>query len=350
MNQYMNMAMDLALMVDGQTGQNPPVGAIIVKDGRVIGLGAHLKQGDLHAERQALENCQEQAYGADMYVSLEPCSHHGTTPPCTDAIIEAGIDTVYYAFEDINPDVFGHQVLNDHGISTELMTHPDAEELYRPFTTRITEGRPFVTVKCAMSLDGKLAMPDGQSHWVSNEASRQDVHQLRHLHEAILIGGHTLETDNPRLTTRLEMDSRDPVPVVLLGSQALIGDMNILKHPHRPIIFTNNKDNLNYDHVCDIHYGDFSPEDVMQTLSSYKIASVLVEGGSNTITRFLDAYIYDNLIIYIAPKIFGYSEYQLYDSVIQNTDDSIQLTLHDVEKLGSDIKLTYRRASLCSQV
>lgn len=342
------MAMNLAEMAADQTAKNPPVGAVIVKDGRVIGYGAHLKAGDLHAERAALNNCTEPASGADMYVTLEPCSHHGKTPPCTDAIIEAGIKHVYYANRDSNDKVDGLTVLNNHGIETTYIEHPRSVELYRSFNIQIVKNRPSITLKSAMSLDGKIAFGNGDSHWVSNEHSRYDVHQLRQAHDGILIGAHTLLYDNPRLTTRLSNNDKHPVPIILLGSQKLQADMNIFKHPHQPIIFTSNEENLQFEHNCKIFFGNYDLNQILHILYENNIASLLVEGGSSILTQFINEKLFDDLIIYIAPKIFGYSQYQIYKDVRLKQDD-LNLVLHHVEKLESDIKIIYRRTPACLQ-
>ena len=346
MNTYMNMAVNMANMAAGQTAVNPPVGAVIVKDGRVIGYGAHLKAGDLHAERAALKNCTESVRGGDIYVTLEPCSHYGRTPPCTEALIEAGIKRVFYAQKDTNDKVDGLSVLNNQGIETIHLPNSAIDELYRPFKIQLRNQRPFITLKGAMSLDGKIAHHNGDSHWVSNEYSRRDVHKLRHIHDGILIGGQTLLNDNPHLTTRLTDNNKHPVPVILLGSKQLNSDMNIFKHPHKPVIFTNNEENALFKDRAHIYFGNYKLTEILHILYEADIASLLVEGGSSVHTQFLNENLFDDLIIYIAPKIFGYSEYQLHRGDSGHLDE---LMLHHVEKLESDIKLTYRRTPACLQ-
>lgn len=346
MNRYMNMAVNMANMAGGQTAVNPPVGAVIVKDGRVIGYGTHLKAGELHAERAALNSCSESATGSDIYVTLEPCSHHGKTLPCTDAIIEAGIKRVYYAYRDTNDKVDGLKVLNSHGIETIHLNNNKVDELYRPFNIQLANKRPFITLKSAMSLDGKIAQRNGDSHWVSNDESRRDVHNLRQHHDGILIGAHTLLNDNPHLTTRLSENDKHPVPVILLGSQTLREDMNIFNHPHKPIIFTSNEDNVQFKDCAKIFFGNYNLTEILHILYEENIAALLVEGGSSIHTQFLNEKLFDDLIIYIAPKIFGYSEYQLHQG---DPKSQLDLILHHVEKLESDIKLTYRRTPACLQ-
>lgn len=346
MNTYMNMALNMAKVAAGQTAVNPPVGAVIVKEGRVIGYGAHLKAGELHAERAALKSCTESARGADIYVTLEPCSHHGKTPPCTEALIEAGVKRVFYAFRDTNDNVDGLTVLNSHGIETIHLPNNEITELYRSFNIQLRNQRPFITLKGAMSLDGKIAHQNGNSHWVSNKHSRRDVHKLRHIHDGILIGAHTLLNDNPHLTTRLTDNDKHPVPVILLGSQQLNENMNIFKHPHKPVIFTSNEENEVFKDRAHIHFGNYKLTEILHILYEADIGSLLVEGGSSIHTQFLNENLFDDLIIYIAPKIFGYSEYQLHQGDPQS---QLELILHHVEKLESDIKLTYRRTPACLQ-
>lgn len=348
MNHYMKMAIDLAKMVDGQTGKNPPVGAVIVKGGRMIGMGAHLKQGEAHAEVMALENCIESPADADIYVSLEPCNHHGKTPPCVDRLIEAGIHHVYYGFKDVSLSGDSSRKLNAHGIGSTLIECPGTAELYKSFLVKKEESRPWITVKCAMSLDGKLALNTGANHWISNEKSRTDTHYLRHSHDGIMIGGGTLLNDNPALTTRLSANYSHATPIVLLGSKLLTEDMQILKHPLKPIIFTHNEENLKFNDSCCIHFGKSTMKEVLSQIYEDDISSVLVEGGTDILSQCLHAQLFDDLIIYIAPKIFGYSEYQLYNKEIHDVSQ-LKLELHNVEKLDSDIKLAYRRTALCLQ-
>ncbi|WP_411843481.1 bifunctional diaminohydroxyphosphoribosylaminopyrimidine deaminase/5-amino-6-(5-phosphoribosylamino)uracil reductase RibD [Salinicoccus sp. HZC-1] len=344
MNRYMKMALELAKMTDGQTGKNPPVGAVIVKDGSIIGMGAHLGYGQPHAERQALASCSEDPAGADIYVTLEPCSHHGKTPPCTDAIIEAGIRYVYYAEQDLNPKVSGHDVLKAAGVNVEHMPNDAAQELYRAFFSHLMRKRPNVTLKCAMSVDGRLALDDGTSKWITGEAARADVHNARHVHEAILVGGHTLLNDDPRLTTRIEGGGRSPRPVVLLGKGKLRQDLAIFSHPRRPVIYTTNKDNLEFEDRCDIKIGDWSLQAVLDDLYGMKLTSLFVEGGASVLTSFIKEKLYDQIFIYVAPKIFGESRHALYREKIFSMEEAVQLRLVDVEKLGPDLKITYGKA------
>ncbi len=344
MSIYMDKAVASASIAGGQTEKNPTVGAIIVKDGVVIGLGSHLLMGTEHAEVQAIQSCIEDPSGADIYVTLEPCSHHGKTPPCTEAIIDAGIKRVYYAVKDENPKVSGHTVLEENGVAAVHQPHEKAGEMYEDFFNHLSRQRPNVTLKSAISLDGKLALDDGTSKWVTNSESRKDVQHLRHNHDAILTGGGTLLGDNPRLTARIDGGGNHPRPVILLGSGLLKDDLEIETHPKKPVIFTNNSDNNKFNQKYHIEYGKFSNGEILDILyRDYDISSVLVEGGSKIQTAFIKEKLYDQIIIYIAPKLFGRSKHELFQSSFTAMNEVIHLKLTDVEKLQSDLKLTYRR-------
>lgn len=344
MSIYMEKAIAAANIASGQTEKNPTVGAIIVKDGVVIGMGSHLLMGTDHAEVQAIKSSIKDLAGADLYVTLEPCSHHGKTPPCTEAIINAGIKRVFYAVKDKNPKVSGHAVLEENGVSVAHQPHEKATELYEEFFSHLSAQRPNVTLKGAMSLDGKLALDDGTSKWITNAESRSDVQHLRHNHDAILIGGGTLLSDNPRLTARIDGDGNHPRPVILLGSRSLKDGLEIEAHPDTPIVFTTNNENKKFNEKYDIEYGQFSNDEVLDILyRNYDISSVLVEGGAKTQTAFIKEELYDQIIIYVAPKLFGKSKHELFQSSFSTMDEIIHLKLTDVEKLQSDLKLTYRR-------
>lgn len=344
MNIYMEKAIAAASIAGGQTEKNPTVGAVIVKDGVVIGMGSHLLMGTDHAEVQAIKSCIDDPAGADIYVTLEPCSHHGKTPPCTTAIINAGIKRVFYAVRDENPKVTGHSVLEKNGVTAIHTPHEKAEKIYERFFNHLSAGRPNVTLKSAVSLDGKLAMDDGTSKWITNSESRRDVHHLRHDHDAILIGGGTLLNDNPRLTARIEGGGNHPRPVILSGSGKLKEGLEIEEHPKKPVVFTNNSENEKFNHQYHIEYGQFSNAEILEILyRDYDISSVLVEGGAKTHTAFIKEKLYDQIIIYIAPKLFGKSKHELFQTSFSTMDEIIHLKLTDVEKLQSDLKLTYRR-------
>lgn len=340
----MSMAFELARMTVGQTGRNPAVGAVIVKEGKVIGMGAHLGYGKPHAERQALASCNESPEGADLYVTLEPCSHYGKTPPCTEAIIEAGIGRVFYAAKDLNPKVSGHQILLGAGVHVAHTPETAIDKFYASFFRHLASSRPNVTLKCAVSLDGRLALDDGTSTWITGESARSDVHHERHQHDAILVGGGTLVHDDPKLTARIDGGGDSPVPVVLLGHHELSDSQLILNHPKRPIIYTTNEANLKHNENCDIKFGEWTLDAILDDLYVQGISSLFVEGGATVLTSFIKQQLYDRILIYVAPKIFGESRHTLYKEQLSSMEESVQLELIDVEKLGSDLKLTYGKA------
>ena len=217
-------AVELACRAQGRTSPNPLVGAVLVKDGCIVGEGFHRRAGAPHAEAEALRAAGDATQGATVYATLEPCSHHGRTPPCSDALIEAGVAEVYSACEDPDPRVNGggHARLRAAGIQVHTgMCGDQAREINRPFFKYISCGRPWVTAKFAMSLDGKLATRRGESQWITGEAARMRGHELRNMADAVLVGAGTALADDPRLNTRLpkyERDKRNPLRIVVDSS------------------------------------------------------------------------------------------------------------------------------------
>ncbi len=217
-------ALELACRAQGRTSPNPLVGAILVKDGCIVGEGFHRRAGAPHAETEALRTAGEAARGATAFVTLEPCAHHGRTPPCADALIAAGVAQVYSAGEDPNPHVNGggHARLRAAGIHVQVgLCAEQAQEINRPFFKYVACGRPWVIAKFAMSLDGKMATHRGESQWITGEAARRRGHQLRNMADAVLVGAGTALADDPRLTTRLpksEGDLRNPLRILVDSS------------------------------------------------------------------------------------------------------------------------------------
>lgn len=215
---HMRRAFELARRAEGRTSPNPMVGAVLVKDGLVVGEGWHQRAGEAHAEIHALARAGESAREATLYVSLEPCAVHNRTPPCTDALLAAGVAEVFYGTLDPNPKTRGkgHAQLEAAGVRVHAgLCEAEARELIRPFAKHVATGRPLVTAKFAMSLDGKIATREGDSRWISNEASRERVHRLRNVTDALLVGVDTILQDNPQLTTRLpEGGGHHPLRVI----------------------------------------------------------------------------------------------------------------------------------------
>ncbi|WP_305768820.1 bifunctional diaminohydroxyphosphoribosylaminopyrimidine deaminase/5-amino-6-(5-phosphoribosylamino)uracil reductase RibD [Candidatus Epulonipiscium viviparus] len=315
---YMQIALDLAKQGIGSVNPNPLVGAVIVQDGNIIGSGYHEKYGQPHAERNALHNCTASPIGSTMYVTLEPCCHHGKTPPCTDAIIESGIKRVVVATLDPNAKVSGNgiKLLQDAGIDVTIgILEQDCIAINKIFFHYIRTNTPYVLMKYAMTLDGKISTSAGLSKWITNDKSRHNVHQTRNHYLAIMVGVGTVIADNPDLTCRLDggrnpirviCDSnlRTPVDSKIMASasniQTIIATTNIETSTHKPyldrgveIIVTPRQDDK-----VDLRA-------LMKILGNKGIDSILLEGGGKLNFAALDSEIVNKIHCYIAPKIFG---------------------------------------------
>lgn len=319
---YMRHALALARRAEGRTSPNPMVGAVIVKDGRIISEGYHHQAGQSHAEIEALHAAGDSACGAAIYVNLEPCAHHGRTPPCTNAIIAAGLAEVYYAIGDPNPRVNGkgHAQIEAAGINVHRgLCEKEAHELNRPFFKHVTTGKPFVTAKFAMSLDGKIATRTGDSHWITNSTSRQRCHQLRNVTDVILVGAGTVLVDDPQLTTRLDSDDiHHPVRIVADSSGRVPLSAKLFNPtlPGQTIVATT-------DAALPAHCAELSgrgvevwrlPSDVQGRVSLTALLdeigrrgmlSLLVEGGSELLGTFFAEQLVDRVWAFIAPVIIG---------------------------------------------
>lgn len=346
MSQYLNYAIQLAQMVEGQTGLNPPVGAVVVNQGRIVGVGAHLRQGDKHAEVQALDMAQENARGGTIYISLEPCTHFGSTPPCVNKIIDAGIKRVIYAVKDTTLPSNGDDILQEAGIDAEFRHQPDAENLYKDFFITKRQSVPLVTVKVSCSLDGKQATDTGESKWITNKTVKKDVFTLRHNHDAVLTGSGTLNADNPQYTTRIE-EGKNPIKVILSKNGNLDFNLDIFKNANTPIwIYTQNEDlTTDIEQVEIIHLTNCSIENIMKNLYQKGIGRLLVEAGPTITSEFLRSNYTNKLIIYYAPKIIGGTgKYQFFQ-----TDHTIELSevpqfeIVDSQMLEQNLKLELRK-------
>ncbi len=320
-HKYMQRALELASQARGRTSPNPLVGAVIVKDGRIIGEGYHQKAGTPHAEIHALKAAGHEAWGASLYVSLEPCCHHGRTPPCTEAIIKAGIKRVVIAVLDPNPKVAGKgaEILLEAGIETRVgVLEEAAVQLNEVFFKYIESGMPFVSIKTAMTLDGKIAASSGDSKWVTGADARKYVHHLRNTYDAILVGIGTVLADNPHLNTRLDEEiSRDPVRIVIDSNLDLPLDSIIARSSrHQPtIIFCGiNSDEKRAQHLnalgieiikLELEEDKVPLSEAMSILADREITSVLIEGGAEINASFIQQGLVNKLYWFIAPKIIG---------------------------------------------
>jgi diaminohydroxyphosphoribosylaminopyrimidine deaminase / 5-amino-6-(5-phosphoribosylamino)uracil reductase len=326
---HMRRAFALARRAEGRTSPNPMVGAVIVKDGRVIGEGYHRRAGEPHAELEALRDAGDSARGATMYVTLEPCGHYGRTPPCVDAIVAAGVAEVYYAVVDPNPLVNGkaHAQLEAAGVVAHRgLLEDEALELNRPFFKHVTTGRPLVTAKFAMSLDGKIATRAGDSRWISNEASRQRTHELRNVTDAILIGAGTALADNPRLTTRLSplyaregpADVRHPLRIVAdsRGRSPLLAGIFDPALPGKTVLATTAAAPGAYCAELTARgveiwtlpadeNGRVSLPALLDEIGRRGMLTLLVEGGSDLLGAFFAESLVDRVWAFIAPLVIG---------------------------------------------
>lgn len=314
----MRRALDLAKRGAGRVSPNPMVGCVIVKDGRIIGEGWHEQCGGLHAERNALKNCTEDPAGADLYVTLEPCCHWGRTPPCTDAIVEHKIGRVWVGCLDPNPLVAGKgaQILRDAGIPVETgICETECHRLNEVFLHYITHKTPFVVLKYAMTLDGKIAAFNGDSRWVTGKAARAHVHETRNRLTGIMVGVGTVLADDPLLTCRTE-GGRSPVRIICDSHARTPLDSQILRTAREvPTILAVAEQNERTAALAaagaDIllckadAQGRVSLSDLMEQLGARQIDSILLEGGAALAFSALDAGIVRKVQAYIAPKLIG---------------------------------------------
>lgn len=317
---FMQAALDLAHRGEGRTAPNPPVGAVVVKDGQIVGRGFHPKAGEPHAEIFALRDAAEQARGATIYVTLEPCSHHGKTPPCADALIAAGVASVVVGAVDPNPTVAGRgiQKLRDAGIKVEVgILGDECQRLIAPFKKHILTGLPFTIYKTAMTLDGHTATNSGDSRWISGEESRLWVHRLRHRVDAIMVGSGTVYSDDPQLTTRLpEGGGRDPLRVVVDSKLKIDPACRMLTQQSAATTLiattSQNKEKAamleaaGAEVICFSSDNDKVPlKQLWQELGQRNIQQLLLEGGAGLATAAMGDELVDQLVVFVAPKIVG---------------------------------------------
>jgi diaminohydroxyphosphoribosylaminopyrimidine deaminase/5-amino-6-(5-phosphoribosylamino)uracil reductase len=310
---YMERALALAERGRGRTTPNPMVGCVVVRDDEIIGEGFHERAGEPHAEVNALRHAGEVS-GATVYVTLEPCAHHGKTPPCVDLLTERKPRRVVAAMEDPNPKVSGQgfAALRDAGVEVEVgLMEDEARRLNEAFIKHVATGLPFVIAKCAMSLDGKIATRTGDSKWVTGEAARLHVHRLRNEVDAILVGSRTVMLDDPSLTTRLpEGESRDPVRVILDADEYLLPDRRVFHLDSAAptwVAVPEGRGAEGADIVIPVPRGAGGLDlwALMRELGRRDIATVLIEGGGTTLASAFEAGIVDKVMFFVAPKIVG---------------------------------------------
>lgn len=354
--QYMKRAIELAELGRGYTSPNPMVGCVVVKDGRVISEGYHERCGEFHAERNALLRCAEDPEGADLYVTLEPCCHYGKTPPCTEIIIEKKIARVFIGSLDPNPLVAGKgmKILNEHGIQTESgILEKECLKLNEIFFHYITTKTPFVLSKFAMSLDGKIACPGGDSKWVTGEEARAEVHSLRKYYSGIMVGIGTVLADDPMLNCRIE-EGVDPVRIVCDSRLRIPLESRILQTARRiPTIIAASKDHENPEKETKIR--ELGAEvvrtsketkvdlnELMKILGEKGIDSILLEGGGTLNAEAFRAGIVNKVQAYIAGKIIGgeTARTPVEGEGASCMKEAIRLKETEVRKIGEDIRVT----------
>ncbi len=347
--QYMKMALNLAKRGAPRAFPNPLVGSVIVKDGRIIGKGFHRCCGENHAEINAVENATEPVRGATIYINLEPCSHYGKTPPCVDRLIREKPARVVIGTADPNPLVSGQGIaaLKRHGIETRIgVLEQQCREINEVFFKYIRTRLPFVTLKFAQSLDGKIATATGHSRWISSESSRVFAHRLRSLHDAILVGSGTVLKDDPELTCRL-VRGRDPLRVVLDSKLKIPLKARILKQQDRAktLLFTaegcdKKKRAALADREIEVKVAGEREVDlqaVLRELGKRQVSSLLVEGGAGVLTSFIREGLADRLIAISAPKIIGKGTDAIGDLAVRTVDQAIPLAIKRVIHKDGDI-------------
>ena len=316
-SKHMQRAIQLGREAVGRTSPNPPVGAVLVKDGRMVGEGSTQPAGEAHAEVEALRMAGDAARGAELFVTLEPCAHHGRTPPCVDAIIEAGVASVRVAVMDPAPHTAGRGVqrLREAGIEVTVEDGPiEARRLVEAFAKHVTTGMPFVTAKFAMSLDGKIASRSGDARWISNEASRLEAHRLRAEVDAVMVGIGTALADDPKLTVRgVPLRSAEqPLRVVVDSRGRLPVGAAMLGEPGRTIVGVGSAEAAHAAAHTGAEVLVAAAEDgrvglggLLGQLGAQGVVSVLVEGGSELLGSLFDQRLVDKVVAFVAPVIIG---------------------------------------------
>ena len=362
---FMQLALDLAKQGEFTTTPNPSVGCVLVKDGEVVGKGFHAKAGEPHAEVMALREAGENARGATAYVTLEPCSHFGRTPPCAKGLVEASVSKVIAAMCDPNPQVAGKglQILSDAGIESAVgLLEENAEQLNKGFLKRMRTGKPFVQLKLAMSIDGKTAMASGESKWITGAQARADVQQYRAKASAILSTSQTVLADDPSLNVRWEelpLDVkagypqeklRQPVRVILDSSHKVRSDFKVFL-TESPVWLVGEEDYslTDFPSFTDYlklnrHQGESRLQVLMAELGKRQINTLWVEAGATLAGALIAENLVDELIIYMAPKLLGDQARDLcHLPNLTQLADAPLWQLQSCEPVGDDLKLIYIR-------
>ncbi|MFC1490494.1 bifunctional diaminohydroxyphosphoribosylaminopyrimidine deaminase/5-amino-6-(5-phosphoribosylamino)uracil reductase RibD [Candidatus Latescibacterota bacterium] len=354
---FMSLAIDLAEKGRGLVSPNPMVGAVVVRDGEIVGKGYHKKAGGNHAEVIAIQEAGDRAKGATIYVNMEPCCHFGKTPPCTETIIKSGISRVVSSMKDINPLVngCGFETLNQNKIETIVgILKERAQKLNEAYIKFIQYKIPFVTLKLAMTLDSKIAAPDGKSKWITGPEARKRVHMLRAESDAVMVGIGTLLADNPMLTVR-DSEGSNPLRVIVDSKLRIPEDANVFrddnKEPQNNVVLatTQNADKNKLARLTSlgVKVWEFESDDglvpipkLLEELGKNDITSLLCEGGSILASSLLKEKLVDKIIFNVAPKLLGCGFDAVKNFGIDNLDTALCLKNNHVETLGDDILIT----------
>ncbi|SNZ07770.1 diaminohydroxyphosphoribosylaminopyrimidine deaminase [Persephonella hydrogeniphila] len=351
---YMRIALKEAKKGKGYTHPNPAVGAVIVKNGKVIGKGYHKKAGLPHAEREAIKDAISKGFDitrSTMYVTLEPCCHYGKTPPCTEAIIDSRIKRVVIATLDPNPLVAGKgvEILKNNGI--EVITgvlRKEAEKINEDFFVYIREKRPFIHLKIAQTIDGKIATKTGSSKWITGEKSRRYAHRLRKEATAVMVGVGTVLQDNPQLTVRDYPSKKQPVRILIDKSLKTPVDFRIFDKSAKTVVFTSKTASENKIKTLKekgieivklpLKEGRFELKDILKELYDMEIMHLLVEGGKEVITQFIMENLFDKISIFQAPKLIGEDGISSVGKLgIEDISEAIEIRIESIKKLDKDI-------------
>jgi len=344
---YMQLTLKLAAKGRGLTSPNPMVGCIIVKRGRIVGKGYHKRVGTEHAEVLAIQEAGKKAINSTLYVNLEPCSHWGRTPPCTEKIVEAGVREVIIGMKDPNPLVDGFTELKFRGLKTKIgILEQQAKKLNEVYIKYIRTKRPFVIIKVAMSADGRIATKTGDSKYITSKEARMLVHKLRTEVDAVMVGLNTVIRDNPELTPRL-YNGKDPMKIVVDSTLKIPKNCKLLKEPSKLIIATTNKarksEIAKLQHkgatviVTKSKQGMVDMNDLLKQLGKHEIVSVMIEGGSELNSSAIKASVVDKILIFTAPKLIGNGVAAIGNLGVNKINKAINLKDPVCSRVGKDM-------------